>query len=254
VLERCYAIGRGRRDIRNGQRNFYYSPAVHHFLPCESATSRSQSTTARCRSWRSGCKLERADCQVQRTKIRCRRKDTPIDGLQIDAWSPQKRTRQPERLGVLSYFLDVGLWLGGGVSGVGAARSALMKFTQSNFVPISGATDCREQHTIVSALTNMQQLAPEAGDWSEAEQVGIERLRVACRTVNYLEIDCDRTDVGDPWCIVYDRHQNRILIHIARIDRRYVVVCPVNKRSRRTATMDAAIDIAFAELRFSHAP
>jgi hypothetical protein len=52
----------------------------------------------------------------------------------------------------------------------------------------------------------------------------------------------------DPWCVVCDRHQNRVLIHIARIDRRYIVACPMKKRSRRTATIEAAIDVAFAEL------
>ena len=35
---------------------------------------------------------------------------------------------------------------------------------------------------------------------------------------------------------------------IARIDRRYIVACPMKKRSRRTATIEAAIDVAFAEL------
>ena len=61
-------------------------------------------------------------------------------------------------------------------------------------------------------------------------------------------MECKFTDAGDPWCVIYDRHEHRIMLHIARIDRRYVAVWPSREHSVNTATMKAAVDIALAEL------
>ena len=61
-------------------------------------------------------------------------------------------------------------------------------------------------------------------------------------------MECSHTDAGDPWCIIYDRQEHRIVLHIARIDRRYVVVCPTRQRSMNIATVEVAVDMALAEL------
>ncbi|HEY7579571.1 MAG TPA: hypothetical protein VH855_18415 [Acetobacteraceae bacterium] len=57
------------------------------------------------------------------------------------------------------------------------------------------------------------------------------------------------TDAGDPWCVVYDRHVEGVTLHIARIDRQYVVVCPREERSEKSAIMALAIDIAIEGLK-----
>ena len=59
-------------------------------------------------------------------------------------------------------------------------------------------------------------------------------------------MECSHTDAGDPWCVIYDQQQHRIILHIARIDRRYVLVWPT--RSAIAPTIDRAIHIALAEL------
>ena len=85
------------------------------------------------------------------------------------------------------------------------------------------------------------------GDWSEGEYAHIDRLRTACKTSEHWELESSRTDAGDPWCAIYDRHQHRIVLHFARIDRRYVIVWPQLRRSASRATIAAAVDLALTE-------
>ena len=95
----------------------------------------------------------------------------------------------------------------------------------------------------------MVRLVPSPGnDWTEDERAQIDRLKVLCRCTDAWELECSHTDAGDPWCIVYDRQRYRTMLHIARIDRRYVVAWPPLRRSMTTATMERAIDIALSEL------
>jgi hypothetical protein len=95
----------------------------------------------------------------------------------------------------------------------------------------------------------MVALAPSPGtDWSDDERLQIARLEAHCRTRDYWELECRHTDAGDPWCIVYDRHEHRIVLHIARIERRYVVVWPAVGRSEARATIEGAVEIALAQL------
>jgi hypothetical protein len=94
----------------------------------------------------------------------------------------------------------------------------------------------------------MAAMAPSPGtDWTEDERTHIGRLETLCRRVEHWEMECSFTDACDPWCVIYDRHEHRIVLHIARIDRRYVVVWP-SQRSVNMATMNAAVDKALAEL------
>ena len=100
-----------------------------------------------------------------------------------------------------------------------------------------------------SSYGGMARLAPTPGtDLTDDERAQIDRLKALCRRTDAWELECSHTDAGDPWCIVYDRQRHRIMLHIARIDRRYVVVWPPLQRSMTTATMERAIDIALSEL------
>ena len=85
-------------------------------------------------------------------------------------------------------------------------------------------------------------------DWTDDEHAEIRRLEKACHSSEAWSLECGHTDVGDPWCIVYDRHHQVIVVHIARIDRQYVVVWPREQHCKKTAIMAVAIDIALEGL------
>jgi len=91
---------------------------------------------------------------------------------------------------------------------------------------------------------------PRAGtDWTDDERAEIRRLGNACHTSEDWSLECNHTDAGDPWCIVYDQHYQAIIVHIARIDRQYVVIWPREERSMKTAIMAVAIDMAVEGLK-----
>jgi hypothetical protein len=83
-------------------------------------------------------------------------------------------------------------------------------------------------------------------DWTEAEDAEIARLARACGT--RFQLECSHTDEGDPWCVVRESRNSTIIVHIAKIDRRYVIVVPFEGRSQRPDTMGAAVDQAVEAL------
>lgn len=86
-------------------------------------------------------------------------------------------------------------------------------------------------------------------DWTDDECAEIRRLERFCDASDDWALECGHTDAGDPWCIVYDERRNGIVLHIARIDRRYVVVWPLEQRSAKTAIMAVAIDMGLEGLK-----
>lgn len=94
----------------------------------------------------------------------------------------------------------------------------------------------------------MAGLAPSSGtDWTDHERGEIHRLEALCRKLGHWELECKCTDTGDPWCVVHDPLRDMVFLHIARIDRRYVVDWPALQRSVTVATIETAIDIALSE-------
>ena len=71
-------------------------------------------------------------------------------------------------------------------------------------------------------------------NWSEHERAEIGRLEAVCSGTDQWTLECDHTDAGDPWCVIYDQQHHRIVLHIARIERRYVVVWPREGPSSHT--------------------
>ena len=88
-------------------------------------------------------------------------------------------------------------------------------------------------------------------NWSEHERAEIARLEAVCSATDQWSLECDHTDAGDPWCVIYDQQHHRIVLHIARIERRYVVVWPRDGRSAETSSMTAAVELALERLRVS---
>jgi hypothetical protein len=91
-------------------------------------------------------------------------------------------------------------------------------------------------------------VAPDHGDWSYQEHREIDRIRAACEKHQELALEASRTDEGDPWCIVYDCRRDVVILHLARIDRRYVIAWPCRSRLQRTACIAAAAEIALIGL------
>ena len=95
----------------------------------------------------------------------------------------------------------------------------------------------------------MPSLAPSSGqDWTVFELAEIRRLERVCQSVAHWELARDHTDAGDPWCVIYDTLLGGVVLHIARIDRRYIVVAPIKERCRWTASMQSAIELAMQEI------
>src|SRR5262245_65934455 len=81
-------------------------------------------------------------------------------------------------------------------------------------------------------------------DWTDDERAEIRRLENACHASQGWSLECSHTDARDPRCIVYDQPHQAIILHIARIDRQYVVVWPREQRYKKTAIIAVAIDMA----------
>src|SRR4051794_33754073 len=86
------------------------------------------------------------------------------------------------------------------------------------------------------------------GDWTEQELCEIDRIRARCSPHSSLELQCSHTDQGDPWCIVFDREREEIILHIARIDCRYVMARARQPKLFTTSSLSAAINAALDEL------
>lgn len=90
-------------------------------------------------------------------------------------------------------------------------------------------------------------LPPECGDWTASERNEIGRLMLCTREFG-LDLECGCTDAGDPWCVIYDLH-SEVIIHIARIGRRFVIAWPQAAKSARLASLRVAVDLALTSFR-----
>jgi hypothetical protein len=92
-------------------------------------------------------------------------------------------------------------------------------------------------------------IAPCATDWTDWERDELDRLQALCEGIQEWELERGHTDAGDPWCIIYDQQNHFTVLHIARIDRRYVVLWPQEGWSDSKATVTAAVEICLAHAR-----
>jgi hypothetical protein len=105
----------------------------------------------------------------------------------------------------------------------------------------------------VAHFARMMPLLFLGHDWTANERAEIRRLEKFCEASDDWILECSHTDAGDPWCVVYDERHQRIVVHIARLERRLVVVMPRAQRVAYTTSMTAAVEMALNELR-SHGP
>jgi hypothetical protein len=90
--------------------------------------------------------------------------------------------------------------------------------------------------------------AAQPGCWSIPEQIQIDRIRHLCQKCPLLEFDCGQTDEGDPWFVVYDREREQVVLHVARIECRYVIVRASRPKPLTAALLSAAVDAALDDL------
>jgi hypothetical protein len=86
------------------------------------------------------------------------------------------------------------------------------------------------------------------GGWTIPERIQIERIRYLCEKCPQSEFDGGQTDEGDPWIIVYDRARDQVVIHIARINRRYVMMLASRPKALTATSLSAAINAALDDL------
>ena len=100
------------------------------------------------------------------------------------------------------------------------------------------------------AMANRAPLSvtPRRGDWTPQELCELDRIRVRCSPHSSFELQCGHSDEGDPWCIVYDREREEIVLHIARIDCRYVMARASHAKLFTDSSLSVAINAAFDEL------
>ena len=89
---------------------------------------------------------------------------------------------------------------------------------------------------------------PRRGDWTQQELCEFDRIRSECTPHSSFELQCSHTDEGDPWCIVWDRERELVVLHIARIDCRYVMARASHPKPLTVASLSVAINAALDEL------
>jgi hypothetical protein len=90
----------------------------------------------------------------------------------------------------------------------------------------------------------LSMIPPARGGWTCDEEWEISRVRALCRRYPQITMECGDTDEDDPWCIVYDKERQRIILHIARVDRWYVMVWPTQWREEKSRSIASALDAA----------
>ena len=96
---------------------------------------------------------------------------------------------------------------------------------------------------LVRQANRNQFIFPEASvNWTSNEKSELERLRTAYPLPQF-EMECNSTEDGDPWCVVSDPSLDRVIVHIARIGRSYIVIHPERSVSTKVSQLKTAIDL-----------
>jgi hypothetical protein len=89
-------------------------------------------------------------------------------------------------------------------------------------------------------LINEAESSPKMNELARWHKIG--RIRVACRVRPSLEFDGGQTDEGDPWCVVYDRQRDQVVMHMARIGSGFIIASPNQSKLQKPATPQAAVN------------
>ena len=94
----------------------------------------------------------------------------------------------------------------------------------------------------------------DSGDWSATERARLEELadRLAAGGV-HVEVIFGATDEGDPWCVVTDADGD-VLIHVARIDGKFVVHSAIDDTVNESVDLHTALRERLAATEEAMAP
>src|SRR5262249_541360 len=87
---------------------------------------------------------------------------------------------------------------------------------------------------------------PSRRGWSQQELRQIDRMRAVGGNEVQVELVLGESDEGGPWCIVCDHE--RVVLHIARIDRSYVIASLCRSRLQRATSITDATELALRRL------
>jgi hypothetical protein len=94
----------------------------------------------------------------------------------------------------------------------------------------------------------MRTAIAQLSEWTAREREQIGRLEAICESTQHWTVECTRTDVGDPWCIIRDAERHSVVVHVLRMDGRYVAVWPQEHRSANMASIEGAVDRVVGEI------
>lgn len=79
--------------------------------------------------------------------------------------------------------------------------------------------------------------------WTPQDRADLERVRHVLRAAG-LDVDTDEgvTDEGDPWFVIYRPQDDEVLVHIARVDGRYVIDGPALRRPERGGSLRELVE------------
>ena len=95
-----------------------------------------------------------------------------------------------------------------------------------------------------SRMKTVAKLAPDRTPWTMRELVRLTQMQRALVRCG-LRVDCEHgtTDEGDPFTDFCEVGTGKLVVHVARIDRRYVIAWPDGSSVTRTHDLGRAVDL-----------
>ncbi len=93
-------------------------------------------------------------------------------------------------------------------------------------------------------MNTVAKLAPDRIPWTKRELVRLTQIEGALVRAD-LSVECEHgtTDEGDPFTDFWEVRTGKLVVHVARIDRRYVIAWPDERNVTRTHDLGRAVDL-----------
>lgn len=101
-------------------------------------------------------------------------------------------------------------------------------------------------------MNTVAKLAPDRIPWTMRERVRLTQIQRAL-VRSGLNIQCEHgtSDEGDPFADFCEVRTGKLVVHVARIDRRYVIAWPDGSSVTRTHDLSRAVDLVSERWRTS---
>ena len=105
--------------------------------------------------------------------------------------------------------------------------------------------NCSAEVTRAVNVPLSSSIIPRRGPWTQQGLRELDRIRAECTPHSSFDAVIDE---GEFWCIVWDREREFVVLHIARIDCRYVMARANHPKLFTAPSLSAAINAALDEL------